>query len=75
VTLDAGTPTRRPSRERRTAVINGQTAEIEIHCGAPPPDTSIEGPAVVELPESTLLVAPDWAATAQPTGTIVLQRR
>ena len=41
--------------------------------GAPPPGTTISGPAVVELPESTLLVPPRWAGKVDQTGTIHLQ--
>jgi hypothetical protein len=70
---DAGARAARP--ERRTAVVGGCPTEIDVHPGPPPPGTTIDGPAVVHLPESTLLVGAGWAASAQPTGTIAVQRR
>ena len=37
--------------------VDGDEVELEVLRGEPAPGTEIEGPAVVELPESTLLVA------------------
>jgi N-methylhydantoinase A len=36
--------------------------------------TELEGPAIVELPESTLLIPPGWSGNVEPTGTIVIRR-
>jgi N-methylhydantoinase A len=62
------------ARARRVAVIDGTQTEVEVLRGAPARGTEIEGPAVVELPESTLLVAPGWSGAVDATGTIVLSR-
>jgi N-methylhydantoinase A len=63
-----------PARSRRTATLRGNLVELEVLTGAPIPGTQIDGPAVVELPESTLLVAPEWSAEVDRTGTIRLTR-
>ncbi|MFZ0041645.1 MAG: hydantoinase/oxoprolinase family protein [Solirubrobacteraceae bacterium] len=55
---------------RRSATLDGEELELEVLRGSPSPGTEIEGPAVVELPESTLLVAPGWAGEVDDTGTI-----
>ena len=34
----------------------------------------VSGPAVCELPEATLVVAPGWSGTTDDDGTIVLER-
>ena len=49
--------------------------ELEVLRGSPPPGTQIAGPAVVELPESTLLVPPGWSGEVDETGTIHLPER
>jgi N-methylhydantoinase A len=43
--------------------------------GTPPPGTAITGPAVVQLPESTLLVPPGWAGAVDDHGTIHVQAK
>jgi N-methylhydantoinase A len=58
----------------RTISLAGEQIEAAVWRGALPAQTRIEGPAVVELPESTLLVPPDWAGEVDPTGTISLKR-
>ena len=35
----------------------------------------VEGPAVVEFPEATCLVRPEWAGAVDDVGTLVLERR
>ncbi len=40
----------------------------------PPPGYGLDGPAVVELPESTLLVPPGWKGEVDDTGTVKLRR-
>jgi len=59
---------------RRAVRIGGTERQVEVLRGEPPPGTEIQGPAVVELPESTLLVAPDWSGAVDESGTIVLER-
>ena len=61
------------ARTRRWATIAGEAVELEVLRGAPGPGTSIVGPAVVELPESTLLVPARWSGDVDQTGTIKLR--
>ncbi len=61
------------ARGRRRATIAGEEIELEVVRGAPAPGTAIAGPAVVELPESTLLVPPRWSGGVDTTGTITVR--
>jgi N-methylhydantoinase A len=61
-------------RSRREATLDGERIELEVLRGVPAPATRIEGPAVVELPESTLLIPPGWNTDVDQTGTIKLAR-
>ncbi|MGH2893298.1 MAG: hydantoinase/oxoprolinase family protein, partial [Solirubrobacteraceae bacterium] len=61
---------REPERGTRTATLEGEEVELTVLRGSPVPGTAIEGPAVVELPESTLLVPLGWAGGVDDTGTI-----
>ena len=63
----------RLERGRRRATLGGAELELEVLRGSPPPATEIAGPAVVELPESTLLVPPGWSGTVDDGGTIHLR--
>jgi N-methylhydantoinase A len=64
----------RLERGRRRATLGGAELELEVLRGSPPPATEIAGPAVVELPESTLLVPPGWSGRVDDGGTIQLNR-
>ncbi len=59
-------------RGRRQAVFKGERLQLETWRGLPPPGAAIASPAVVELPESTVLVAPGWSGEVDRTGTIRL---
>ncbi len=54
----------------REATLDGEPVTLNVLRGSPPAGTEIEGPAVVELPESTLLVPPGWSGEVDDTGTI-----
>jgi N-methylhydantoinase A len=86
VRVSAGVPAAEPDlaaaaagvpvlRGRRRALLGGRELELEVLRGVPAPGTAISGPAVVALPDSTLLVAPGWSGAVDLTGTIVLERR
>ena len=60
-----------PARRARFA---GRSRDLSLWRGAPPPGTRISGPAVVELPEATLLVPPDWSGEVDSTGAIRIER-
>jgi N-methylhydantoinase A len=62
-------------RGERRATLAGEAVTLSVLRGTPPPGTAIEGPSVVELPESTLLVPPNWAGSVDETGTIHVRRR
>jgi N-methylhydantoinase A len=61
-------------RRRRTATLAGERIEFEVLRGTPSPATSIDAAAIVELPESTLVIPPGWSAEVDHTGTIKLDR-
>jgi N-methylhydantoinase A len=61
-------------RSRRQVVFGGEKHDAEILRGEPPPGERIAGPAVCELPEATVAVAPGWAGSVDDAGTIVLER-
>jgi N-methylhydantoinase A len=63
------------TRGSRTAVIGGSEVEVEVLRGSPEPGTEVKGPAIVELPESTLLVTAGWSGEVDRTGTVGLKRR
>jgi N-methylhydantoinase A len=57
-------------RRRREATLAGERIELEVLSGA----AEVKGPAVVELPESTVLVPPGWRGDVDGTGTLKLER-
>ena len=61
---------------RRTAVFDGAQDEVDAHVltGEPEPGAALEGPAICELPEATLVVPPGWRAVAGAAGTLRLER-
>jgi N-methylhydantoinase A len=59
-----------PERGEREATLDGETITFSTVRGLVAAGTEIEGPCVVELPESTLLVPPGWAGDVDDTGTI-----
>ena len=61
-------------RSTRNAVLAGKRVELDVLRGIPSPGTEIAGPAVVELPESTLLIPPGWSTEVDDTGTIKMTR-
>src|SRR4051794_13416497 len=70
----AGAAAEGARRSTRTAIFGGSECDASILTGEPEPGTEIEGPALVELPESTLAVPPGWAGEVLASGTIRLER-
>ena len=67
-------PEREPGEGRtRRATFRGEPLELRL-LRIPGPGTQISGPAVVELPEATLLVPPEWTGEVDTSGTIRLER-
>jgi N-methylhydantoinase A/oxoprolinase/acetone carboxylase beta subunit len=56
------------------ATLDGEQIDLTVLRGIPQPGAEVEGPAVVELPESTLLIPPGWTAEVDETGTIRMER-
>jgi N-methylhydantoinase A len=67
-------PTGGLTEATRRARFRGEWVETRVLRGEPPADTSTEGPCVLELPEATLVLPPDWNATVDDHGTIVAAR-
>jgi N-methylhydantoinase A len=61
-------------RSTREAILDGEWTELEVLHGVPAPGVRVEGPAVVELPESTLLIPRGWTSEVDETGTITMTR-
>jgi N-methylhydantoinase A len=61
-------------RSKREATLDGERIELEVVRGIPAPGSQTEGPGVIELPESTLLVPPGWTTAVDDTGTIKMTR-
>jgi N-methylhydantoinase A len=55
----------------RRAYFDGEEHEAAVHRGQP---EEVSGPAIVELPEATLVVPPGWSGGATEDGTLVIER-
>jgi N-methylhydantoinase A len=62
------------ARSSRRARFGGEWIEAQVLRGEPPAGTAAEGPAIFELPETTLVLPPGWTAGVDPAGTIVATR-
>ncbi len=56
--------------ETRRARFGGEWLETRVVRGEPAAGYRAEGPVVFELPESTLVLPPDWTASVDDAGTI-----
>jgi N-methylhydantoinase A len=73
VELTAGDASPELEHSRRRAVFGDAEVDLEVLRGLPEPGTELRGPGVLELPETTVLVAPGWSGTVDDTGTIRLE--
>jgi N-methylhydantoinase A len=71
--LAAAEPAGETVRGRRTATLGDSEIEFEVLRGWLAEGTVVRGPAIVELPESTLLVPPGWAGAVDENGTTQLR--
>jgi N-methylhydantoinase A len=74
-TFEAGAPTAAVERERRRARFSGGVLETAVVRGEPPVGDRIDGPAVLELPETTIVVPPGWHAERDASGALTMERR
>jgi N-methylhydantoinase A len=74
VELAGGEGEAEPERSSREATLDGERIELEVLRGIPAPGVELDGPAVIELPESTVLIPPGWTSEVDDTGTIRLTR-
>ena len=65
-------PGDRPERGSRRATFEGEQLQAEVLRG--PPASALEGPAIVELDEATLVVPPGWRCGTAGDGTIEMER-
>jgi N-methylhydantoinase A len=61
-------------RGTRRARFDGHEVEAAVLRGEPEPGECIEGPAIVELPEATLVVPPGWHGEVLAGGTVRMSR-
>ena len=72
--LGARSPQRSVDRGRRTARFGEDELEASVLGGLPPPGDPVDGPANIDLPETTVVVPPQWRATQDASGAVVLER-
>jgi N-methylhydantoinase A len=58
----------------RAATFGGEELDTAVWEGPPAAGTRVTGPAVCELPESTVVVAPGWEGSVDATGALALRR-
>jgi N-methylhydantoinase A len=72
-------PTAAPGGEldesTRTVHFGGNPIETPVLKGEPPAETRAAGPAIFELPETTLVLPPNWEAEVDAAGTIRARSR
>jgi N-methylhydantoinase A len=61
-------------RTTREARFADGVCEAAVLRGEPPAGDAIAGPAIVELPETTVVIPPGWRAHADDRGTIAMER-
>jgi N-methylhydantoinase A len=62
-------------RGARRVRFAGSWEEASVLRGEPPAGTEVEGPAVLELPESTLVLPPRWSGRVDDHGTVIAEHR
>jgi N-methylhydantoinase A/oxoprolinase/acetone carboxylase beta subunit len=70
--LPAGGEPGGDERGRREAVFDGERVEAAVISSVP--RQRLEGPAIVELPEATLVVPPGWACEPTNDGSVAMER-
>jgi N-methylhydantoinase A len=63
-----------PARSSRRAHFEGAWTETAVLTGELEAGAELEGPAVCELPEATVVVPPRWRGEVRADGTLILER-
>ena len=71
--LPPGAPPEGEERATREAIFEDRRADAAVVAG--PPRGRLDGPAIVELPEATLVVPPGWSCVPTAGGTLLVERR
>ena len=53
--------------------IDGREVPCSLLTGEQPPESEIQGPALIALPDATLFVRPGWSGNVDGHGTIALE--
>jgi N-methylhydantoinase A len=65
--------TRKAQRASRRALFDSNWIETEIVRGEPAHGDRVEGPAIMELEETTIVIPPRWNGRVDERGTVVLE--
>jgi N-methylhydantoinase A len=71
----AGNRNGQVTHSTREAVFGGVRLHAKVVRGEPVPGDELEGPAIWELADATIVVPPGWNAAVRDEGTLVLERR
>jgi len=64
----------RIEERERSVVLAGERGVVRIIRGEPGPGAEVDGPAVVELPEATVVIPPGWHGAWDEDRTLRLER-
>jgi N-methylhydantoinase A len=64
----------RARRSERMALFGERWLTTTVVRGAPPPGERLDGPAVFELDEATVVVPPGWRVSIDELGTLAMER-
>lgn len=59
----------------REAIFGGESLRAKVVRGEPAPGDRLDGPAIWELSDATVVVPPGWRAGVRDEGTLFLERR
>jgi N-methylhydantoinase A len=72
--LEAGAAAGSLERGRRRARFSAGVLDTAVVRGEPQPGDRFDGPAVLELPETTVVVPPGWQAARDASGALTMER-
>jgi N-methylhydantoinase A len=60
-------------RSSRPALFEGERINAAVLAGEPAAGELLEGPAICELPDATVVIPPGWRGEVERDGTLVLE--